>query len=253
VRLEVSADQPVAMVAARLSDVAPDGRATRVTYGLLNLTHRDGHDEPAPMEPGERCAVEIELNAVAQAFPAGHRIRLSLSTSYWPLAWPPPKPVLLSVHTGHSALQLPVRPVAEPDELPARPFGEPEGAPPIPVTALTPGEQRWTVSRDLVDYHSALDIVKNAGTVRFDDLDLEVTRDVRERYSWEADDFCSPVAETEWSVTFARGEWLARSETRTRVSCTDTEFVIDAQLDGYEGARRIVSRNWHRTIPRDLV
>ncbi|MGW5720951.1 CocE/NonD family hydrolase [Amycolatopsis sp. NPDC003865] len=253
VRLEVSADQPVAMIAARLSDVAPDGRATRVTYGLLNLTHRDGHDEPAPMQPGQRCAVEIELNAVAQAFPAGHRIRLSLSTSYWPLAWPPPKPVLLSVHTGHSALELPVRPVAEPDELPARPFGEPEGAPPISVTPVKPREQRWTVSRDLVDYHSALDIVKDEGTVRFDDLDLEVTRDVRERYSWEADDFCSPVAETEWHVTFARGEWLARSETRTRVSCTDTEFVIDAQLDGYDGARRIVSRNWHRRIPRDLV
>lgn len=242
VRLEVSADQPVAMVAARLSDVAPDGRATRVTNGLVNLTHRDGHDEPAPMEPGERCAVEIELNAVAQAFPAGQRIRRSLSTSYWPLAWPPPKPVLLSVHTGHSALELPVRPVAEP-----------EGAPPMSVTALTPGEQRWTVSRDLVDYQSALDIVKNAGTVRFDDVDLEVARAVRERYSWEADDFCSPVAETGWTVTFSRGEWLARGETRTRVSCTDTEFVIDARLDGYDGARRIVSRNRHRRIPRDLV
>jgi putative CocE/NonD family hydrolase len=54
----------------------------------------------------------------------------------------------------------------------------------LPVTALTPGEQRWTASRDLVDYHPALDIVKNAGTVRFAELDLEVSRDVRERYSW---------------------------------------------------------------------
>jgi len=53
VRLEVSADQPVAMVAARLSDVAPDGRATRVTYGMLNLTHRDSHGAPEPLEPGE--------------------------------------------------------------------------------------------------------------------------------------------------------------------------------------------------------
>ncbi|WP_275427164.1 CocE/NonD family hydrolase C-terminal non-catalytic domain-containing protein, partial [Saezia sanguinis] len=40
--LTVSADRPNAMVAARLSDVAPNGEATRVTYGLLNLTHRDG-------------------------------------------------------------------------------------------------------------------------------------------------------------------------------------------------------------------
>lgn len=45
--LECSVDRPVAMVAARVSDVAPDGSATRVTYGLLNLTHRDSHAEPA--------------------------------------------------------------------------------------------------------------------------------------------------------------------------------------------------------------
>ncbi|MEU4674007.1 CocE/NonD family hydrolase [Amycolatopsis sp. NPDC023774] len=253
VRLAVSADRPVAMVAARLSDVAPDGRATRVTYGLLNLTHRDGHEEPKPMEPGRVCEVEFELNGVAQAFPAGHRIRLSLSTSYWPLAWPPPEPVTLSVHTGGSFLTLPVRPVAEPDEVPANPFGEPEGAPPIATTQLTPPEQSWEVSRDLVAYHSALDIVKNSGAVRYDDIDLTVTRDVHERYTWVADDFCSPVAETEWVVTFERGDWSARSETSTRVSCTPEEFVVDARLDAYHGDRRIVSRNWHRTVPRDLI
>jgi putative CocE/NonD family hydrolase len=253
VRLAVSADRPVAMVAARLSDVAPDGRATRVTYGLLNLTHRDGHDEPRPLEPGQVCEVRFELNGVAQAFPPGHRIRLSLSTSYWPLAWPPPEPATLSVHTGRSTLTLPVRPVAESDEVSGRPFGEPEGTPPLATTRLSPAEQRWTVSRDLVAYHSALDIVKNSGTIRYDDIGLEVTRDVHECYRSVADEFCSPEAETEWVVTFERGEWSARSETRTRVSCTPTEFVIDATLDAYEGARRIVSRNWHRTVPRDLL
>ncbi|WIX79242.1 CocE/NonD family hydrolase [Amycolatopsis carbonis] len=253
VRLTISADRPVAMVAARLSDVAPDGSATRVTYGLLNLTHREGHENPVPLEPGQVYEVQLELNGVAQAFPAGHRIRLSLSTSYWPLAWPPPEPVTLSIHTGQSTLTLPVRPVAESDEVSERPFEQPEGTPPVSTTALTPPEQRWTVSRDLVDYHSALDIVKNSGTVRYNDIDLAITRDVHERYSWVADDFCSAMAETEWVVTFERGEWSARSETRTRVSCTPDEFIVDARLDAYEGARRIMSRNWHRVVPRDLV
>ncbi|MFD8493789.1 CocE/NonD family hydrolase [Amycolatopsis sp. NPDC059657] len=253
VKLTVSSDKPVAMIAARLSDVAPDGRATRVTYGLLNLTHRDGHEDPSPLEPGERYEVTVQLNAVAQAFPAGHRIRLSLSTSYWPLAWPSPEPVMLTVHTGPSTVTLPVRPVAESDEVSARPFGEPEGAEPLRTTQLTPGEQRWTVSRDLIDYHSMLEIVKDAGVLHFDDIDLDVTRRVVERYRSLAEDFCSPVAETAWSMTFARGEWSCRTETRTVVSCTPTEFVIDARLDGYEGARRSFSRNWHRTIPRDHV
>ena len=37
---------PSALVAVRLNDVPPDGASTRVTYGLLNLTHRDGHERP---------------------------------------------------------------------------------------------------------------------------------------------------------------------------------------------------------------
>jgi predicted acyl esterase len=41
VRLRLSTSEPVAMVTARLRDVSSEGSATRVTYGLLNLTHRD--------------------------------------------------------------------------------------------------------------------------------------------------------------------------------------------------------------------
>ena len=52
VTLELAADKPSAMIAARLEDVAPDGASTLVTYGLLNLTHRDGHEHPQALEPG---------------------------------------------------------------------------------------------------------------------------------------------------------------------------------------------------------
>ena len=76
----VAADRPKAMVAATLCDVAPDGAATRVSYGLLNLTHRDGHAEPAALEPGRAYAVRVQLNECGQRFAAGHRVRLALST-----------------------------------------------------------------------------------------------------------------------------------------------------------------------------
>ncbi|WP_158895377.1 CocE/NonD family hydrolase [Amycolatopsis anabasis] len=253
VDLEVAVNRPIAMIAARLSDVAPDGRATRVTYGLLNLTHRNGHDDPEPLEPGRRYRVTLELNGVGQAFPAGHRIRLSLSTSYWPLAWPPPEPVRLSVFTGASSLTLPIRPVAESDEVTLRPFGEPEGAPPITTTSIRPGEQRWQVCRDLVDYESALEIVKDSGVVRFDDIDLEVGRRAYERYAWVAEDFETVRGETSWAMTFARGDWNVRTVTRQELRCTATDLVLHAELDGYEGTERVFSRNWHEVIPRDLL
>ncbi|MEJ2699936.1 MAG: CocE/NonD family hydrolase, partial [Desulfuromonadales bacterium] len=109
VELELTSDKPVAMVAVRLSDVAPDDKATRVTYGLQNLTHRNGHDQPEPLDPVRRYRIRIKLNDIAQVFPPGHRFRISLSTSYWPLAWAPPSPVRLTIFTGLSRLILPVR------------------------------------------------------------------------------------------------------------------------------------------------
>lgn len=160
VEVELSVDQPVAMVAARLSDVAPDGEATRVTYGLCNLTHRDGHDHPRPLEPGETYRVRIELNDIAQRFPAEHAVRLSLSTSYFPQAWPPPEPVTMTVTGG--TLTLPVRPPQDTDDE-LRDLGEPEIAPPTDVTVLEPGEDRWEVVRDLARDVSRLEVVKDEG------------------------------------------------------------------------------------------
>ncbi|MGH3795924.1 MAG: CocE/NonD family hydrolase [Pseudonocardiaceae bacterium] len=251
--LEVAATQSVAMVAARLSDVAPDGRATRISYGVLNLTHRDSHAEPEPLVPGKRYQVCLQLNAMAQALPPGHRLRVAISTSYWPLAWPPPEPVRLSVFAGSSTLRLPVRPARESDEVSLRPFDEPEGAEPIPMTQLQPGEERWTVSRDLVRYESALEVVKDLGVVRFDDIELEVTRRAYERYSWVGDDFGSVCGETEWRIGFKRGDWQASTVTRTVLTSTVTDFILRAELDAYEGDQRVASYNWDQTVPRDLV
>ncbi|MFZ3561541.1 CocE/NonD family hydrolase [Streptomyces sp. BH055] len=253
VDLDVSADEPVTMLAARLSDVAPDGRATRVTYGLLNLTRREGGDEPEPLEPGRSYRASVHLNSVAQAFPAGHRIRLSLSTSYWPLAWPPPRPSLLGVHEGTSTLALPVRPPRPLDDArsAAEPFGPPEGTPPLATTQLAPPEQRWEVRRELVTYGWALEIVKDTGTVRFDDIDLDVGRRAVERYGAVADDFTSATGESTWTMNFRRGEWDTEIVTRTQLTCDEREFHMSATLDAFEGRRRVFSRTWNESVPRD--
>ncbi|BBI53268.1 hypothetical protein HORIV_56890 [Vreelandella olivaria] len=107
--LEVSSNKPQAMLAVRLSDVGPDGKSTRVSYGLLNLTHRDGDSHPEPLEPHRRYRVTIPLNGIAQQFPAGHQLRVSISTSYWPLAWLPPEPAKVRIYLAGCQLTLPVR------------------------------------------------------------------------------------------------------------------------------------------------
>ena len=42
-----------------LADVHPDGTSAQVSFGVLNLTHREGHSQPKPLAPGERYDIEF--------------------------------------------------------------------------------------------------------------------------------------------------------------------------------------------------
>jgi hypothetical protein len=250
--LDLSADRPVAMVAARLSDVAPDGKATRVTYGLLNLTHREGSERPSPLEPGRRYRVRVRLNGVAQTFPQGHRLRLSLSTSYWPLAWPPPAPVRLSVHAGSSVLSVPVR-ATRPEDSTLRPFGDPEAAPPLERRLVEPEHHNWRVVRDLETDVSTLEVINDVGVYDIPEVDLRVRAKALEWYSSCADDFGSVRGETLWTRSLRREGWSVRTRTRTVLTSDEHRFHVLAELDAWEGEKRVFSENWDSSIPRDLV
>jgi putative CocE/NonD family hydrolase len=121
--LELSSDRPVAHLIARLNDIAPDGTSTRITYGVLNLTHRNSHETPETLKPGQAYRISLKLDDVAYAVPEGHRIRLALSTNYWPMIWPAPEPVTLTLSTSTSTLNLPER-SSEDLAKPYEPFEE---------------------------------------------------------------------------------------------------------------------------------
>ncbi|MEW1981892.1 CocE/NonD family hydrolase [Citricoccus sp. NPDC079358] len=255
--LEVSADRPVAMLAVRLSDVNLDGEATRVTYGLLNLTHRDSSEDPSPLEPGKKYRVTVPLNGIAQTFPAGHRLRLSISTSYWPLAWPSPEAATVSLTTGVSSLTVPQR-ARRPEDARLREFGEPEAATPLAVTETQPGRHHWRVTRDLATNVSSLEIANDQGAFRIEDTGSHIRRGTEEWYSFRWNDVNSVRGETRTVRRVEREDWGAEVTTSTVLTSTPTEFIIDAELDAYEldaqrGDPRVYSQSWHRRVPRDLV
>lgn len=252
VELAVSVDRPQAMVAVRLSDVLEDGRATRVTYGLLNLAQRDSAAEPEPLEPGRKYRIRVPMNDVAQNFPVGHRLRLSVSTVYWPLAWPSPEPVELTVYPEESRLVVPVRPRQALD--PARsPFAEPEAGPPVDRTVIRAPEQSWNVVRDLVRDESTLEVVNDVGAYRIDAIDLEIETRAEEKYSYRADDYGSLRGETIWKRRFRRGDWEVRTIAHTVLTSDERSFRIQAQLDAYEGDARVHSKSWDQSIERDHI
>ncbi len=252
VTLEFSVNRPVAMVAVRLTDIDPNDKATRVTYGLLNLCHRDSHAEPQPLEPGTWYRVPVCLNGVGHRFLRGHRLRVAISTSYWPLAWGPPEPVRLTVRTERSTLALPVR-MSRAEDAKLTPFPGAENAPPAPSTQIEEPHHNWRVLRDLETDESTLEVTLDEGTHILDDIDLTVRSSAKEWYRSSGDDFTSLRGETQWVHEFARGDWHVRTETNQVLTCDTTSFYLHAQMDAYEGEERVFSRNWSSEIPRDLV
>ncbi|MGY2463655.1 peptidase S15 [Vreelandella sulfidaeris] len=250
--LEVSSNKPQAMLAVRLSDVAPDGKSTRVSYGLLNLSHRDGDAHPEPLEPNRHYRVKVLLNGIAQQFPAGHQLRVSISTSYWPLAWLPPEPAQVDIHLKNCKLTLPVR-EPQTNDADLSPFDEPQSAPPLATTLLAPSEHNWLLHRDLATKASTLEVINNQGRFRINDIGTEIHRSAREYYRTVDDDFTSARGETITESCFKRGDWHTEVYTRTTLSCTVDNFIVHAQLDAYENEYRVFSKNWESVIPRDNV
>lgn len=107
--VRVASDRPVAKIAARLNLVTADSQSWLVSFGLLNLAHRDSHGHPEPLEPGRIYEVSVPLTFTAHRFKAGERIRLAVSESLWPLVWPSPESPTLTIDVAATRLELPVR------------------------------------------------------------------------------------------------------------------------------------------------
>ena len=256
--LELRSDKPVALLAARLCDVAPDGSSLRVSYGLLNLTHRSGHETPAPLVPGEWTRVRLQLNDVAHAFPPGHRIRLALSNSYWPIAWPSPEAAVIGVRTGRSTLDLPQRPPrAEDDALP--PFAVPEAAPGTAHKKLQLLPTRRRLETDLTTNEVVYSLESDAGEfggaslARLEEIDLDLGYTLIKRYRIIETEPLSAKTELEQTTLLRRGDWLVRIECRTRLAATREAFQFSGELVAYEGEETAARRDWTIAIPRALV
>ncbi len=148
--IRLATDTPRAFVFVRITDVDEEGRSHLVARGSLNLTHRRGHgeDEVEPIVPGKIEDYVIAIKSTAYRFPAGHRIRVALSTSYWPWIWPSPEITTLSIELGASRLVVPELRTEAVTPLPQGALGTPVISAPPQVEHAGSSRAHWTVTRD---------------------------------------------------------------------------------------------------------
>jgi predicted acyl esterase len=241
-RVRVSVDQPVASLSVKLCDVFPDGSSALVTRGSLNLTHRDAHDRPEPLEPGVEYHLDVELDACAYRFDAGQRLRISIAGSDWPNTAAPPRPVTLTVHGGELVLPRWTGPSPYPAPVLALAPKSDQGDPAEGITWDTERDVLRRVRRCVVDHGSSYDIPYGghvtehyAGTVSVD----ERTFVQKAR------------ADTTFSIQWPDAKVVSRAV--MDLVADDQAYDITIELEAKEGDGVVGRRSWHERIPRDLA
>jgi uncharacterized protein len=250
ITLEFSVDKPVAHVAIRLNDVWPSGEVSRITYHLQNLCMRDSRDTPTALVPGQRYQMKIKMDDIAWKLPKGHKLRVSISTAYFPMMWPAPEPVALTVHTAKSELHLPIRKKVENEKVVK--FGAPEAAAPVVQKELKKPSNLREVTVDAKTGETRLKIVDDFGTQHIKPHGMVIWGVGRESYSIMPDDPLSAKMETHWTEGRKRGTWEARTETYGRLTATKTHWLVWGKIEAYEGKKRVFVKEFSETIERKL-
>ncbi len=252
VRLRVRMDVPRGQAIARLCDVAPDGSSTLVTRGVLNLAARHGRDRAEDWPAGATEDVTFELNGIGHTFPPGHRIRLAVSSSYWPWIWPQAGSEGFTLDAEGSFVELPVR---RHTEDPAIHFEEPEQSEPLGVVhPATLDEQRpeRLVVRDVAKGEWRMEVDPRYGGTRVYPDGLEFTEDAVETYTIQERDPLSARTRSDWTVRLHRPEtaWDALIETRSEISADATHFITSNEVVCKDSGEVVFHRTWEKRIPR---
>jgi hypothetical protein len=254
-RLNASADALLAYWIARLSDVAPDGRATQVAGAGFNGAHRESAADPAPMEPDRFYPLDIEMRFTSWVFPKGHRIRLAVNNAQWPMVWPTPHAMSTSLSLGGvegSRLELPV---ARKQEGPAPEFRPSAKDPELPGFRNLESEtvsgyaEIRTIARDQREETTTVTATNSGadetpwGILRYDE---KIVHEASDR------DPARASVKTRYAITLEQPQRELTWEGVMELRSDSENFHYDYTRRLFEGGELLREKHWKETIRRDF-
>ncbi|MEZ5783831.1 MAG: CocE/NonD family hydrolase [Rhizobiaceae bacterium] len=248
----VASDKPVALISASLSLVLEDGAASRVSYGILNLTHRNDDLDLVPMTPGKPETVRMKLRCCGQRFEKGQRIRLAIATGHWPIVFPGPENATLSIHLGKSKLILPARAPQPLDQTLAE-FPGPESAQPMAQEVIKAGDPfRRDLIIDQITGETTYSVVSDGGTVLHPHTGMILSARQTEAFVVHPDDPNSARGTCTWKKSFSRGDWNVGLSVSATVRALRDVWRIETHITAHSGDEVVLDRDEVKEFPRDL-
>jgi hypothetical protein len=221
-----------------------------VSWGVLNLAHRKGNEFPRHMVPEKAEQVSIQLDECGYRFLPGHRIRLSISTSYWPMIMPPPEKVTAKIKLGASTyLTLPIRSDSSMIEVP-----EPENLNLLPeYTCHLPPAHRRSVEKDVQNNMTHYRVYDDTGDYEMPVNGMRTRHTHEECWSIAPDDPLTSTATSTYTCYMSRGDWKIRTVSESSLHCDRENFFLQATVTAWEGENKVSNRRWEQTIKRDFL
>ncbi|WP_158382460.1 CocE/NonD family hydrolase [Candidatus Sodalis pierantonius] len=234
----VAFESPSALLVLRLNEVSADGHSARVTFGVHRLTRPEG------VTPGELFRVRLSFKGVAYRFSPGCRLRLALSTAYWPMVWAEPGQGPVRLWPEGAVLQLPGLGDAITLDDPA--FGAPRSAPPHPHEAVSPEVTRRQVEWDVgAGIHR---VVMDAQRQHTRIGELCFGSEGHEVYTIGALAESARM-ETHRVQRYTRPGWDIRLECDTDLAWRAGGLVLTSRYQAWENDRSVFSREWCHRFP----
>lgn len=250
---EISSSEKNASLSVRLCDKAPTGESTLISWGVLNLTHRNSHEHPEVLESGKKYKVSIQLDALGQQLPKGHQLEVALSPTYWPQAWPSPKPVTLQLYPGNDThISLPVRTPQSEDESCGN-FENPETAQVIDKEIIREGNRTRNLSHDLINNSWKLEDFSDEGERILHTNGLRHGSINKNTYTIRAGDPLSACVNCEWELNVGRDDWQTRLKSFSEMTSDETNFYLTNTMIAFENDEEVFNKTWQTKIPRDFV
>ncbi|MEZ0481443.1 CocE/NonD family hydrolase [Planococcus sp. SSTMD024] len=237
--VKLKSDQKRGNLAVRLSELSPFGTSKLISWGQLNLTHRNSHEFPEDVPTGEAFTATIELDAIGYKVPKGHRLQVSISPNYWPHAWPSAEEAnVLLIKDATTKLVLPVY-QQEIAPKTTSPFEQPETAAVLDREVLREAGRTREIRHNTVTNEWVLKDFSDEGCRRLPSNGLEYGSTNRNVYRIVEGDALSAKVVCDWTLTLGRGEWQTRLESTSTMWADEKKFYVTSELAAYDGDEKV--------------
>ncbi|MGB1011750.1 MAG: CocE/NonD family hydrolase [Thiolinea sp.] len=252
--LMLSCDQPNANLCVRLVDVRPDGKAHRVSMGILNLAQRNSDQQPEAMPLNEMVQIRLALDECGYCFRAGHRIRIVLGTAYWPLVLPVAHHSVITLHNYNNdraahILSLPLLGEHNRISIP-----EPDKEQMLPEYIIhKPAQTRRWVEQDLQTGFSHYHLYDDTGISEHPEMGWQ-SREIREEtYGIRPDDPLSAVCTATHRAWRQYGDEELEVVVKTELQLKAEQFTINWDLRVLEDGSEIFVRGGDDAVKREWL